>query len=161
MNFFNFELTEDSYSKKKIILPEKLTEKLPKDYLDFLEHYNSVMSKKGNGIYVKIDNYEMSVGLYGYDEIKNLNSDSFPECFFYIAEDYEFEGFIMSLRKKDFGHIYYIDLETWQFHVLELEDENMKIKNIDKYCIHIANSFTEFTHKLYAPDKDGSDNDVF
>lgn len=150
MSFFNFELKKDATVKTSIKIPKKLAEKLPEDYLEFLKHYVNVEAKNSmdDNIYIKIEGENVGVYLLSYNSIE-YNDDPFPKCYVSIAEDCQFEGFILSLRKEDFGHVYYMDLEMWQEHILGLEDEKEIIESINKNSIHIANSFTGFTQSLF------------
>lgn len=151
MNFFNFELAEDSYYKESIKLPEDFKRKLPEDYVEFLTKYDYIDPKRGGGVDIKIGDYEAPVSLYNYNNIKKL-SFAFPKCFTPIAADYQYEGFIMSLRKEDYGYIYYMNLEMYWKYVMDKEAEEEQINGVLNNAFLLGKNFTEFTHKLYDSD---------
>lgn len=151
MSLFNFKLSKDSFIQENIKLD---INNLPEDYHNFLLHYQKVCPiNEYQDICIKILNESISIIMYTIPEfLLDKNEDNFwPKKYLAIAGDYEFQSVIMCITGENRGHIYYMDFETWQTYVLD-KDEEVQLTAIKEHAIHVANSFTEFTHKLYLED---------
>ena len=154
--FFNFELDVESYANNKIVIDESIVNRVPDDYREFLESYKSVRSTKFSSIKIDLphDEFEFLLIYTMPNFLISSNRDNmYPEGYIAIAEDYQFESVFMSLNQADFGHIYYMPLETWQDYIMG-QPVDIQNQNIQAHAIHIADSFTEFASKLYIDEVD-------
>ena len=146
--FFNFELDAESYADSKIAVDESIVNRLPDDYREFLETYVDVIPLNGETMefkHINIEDYPFLL-VYTSPRVftdKNIH-EFYPDNYFVIAGDYEFDCIFMSLNGDNFGHVYYMSLVTWQDYVMG-QPIDVQSQNIKLHAIHIADSFTEFT----------------